>query len=567
MNGTTTIHEKGIDLPHLTLHTVIGITVAIAGNVLISLALNLQKLAHSRLDRERDKLRQERESRTLERNTNSRRVAHLATAANTGGSQLATQESLQLETQPLIPHRSSSLPPTNSYGLAHSGTPAASEDTRSQKSSYTTRSRQRQYKQGLASRFLPLGLSLGSNTSDSSRTNGHRPGITTIPVDDVSSGRDGRAGKYPPEEWDEDGNESDYLRSKLWWSGFILMNVGEIGNFISYAFAPASVVAPLGTFALVANCFFAPLMLKERFRPRDLFGILLAVIGATTVVLSTPSSDGAQPVLTPEALIEAITQRSFIIFSIVYMVCAVILGGLSEGSVGKRIVVIDVGLCAIFGGFTVLSTKAISTLLTKEWAKMFTEWITYPILTVLVITGVLQIRFLNRALKRFDSKIVIPTQFVFFTLSAVIGSAVLYGDFRRATFHEMVTFLYGCAATFAGVFVIAWSPSGNAGEIGHDDETRSEEAGRREEASRIDGNVAVGSLRTRSRPALVIPKGPRETPILRKKQSTSLVGYSPVQHLLLARTPPRDRSEYLDRETESGSIAGSTRGGNRGHVH
>lgn len=31
------------------------------------------------------------------------------------------------------------------------------------------------------------------------------------------------------------------------WSGFILMNIGETGNFISYAFAPASVVAPLGT--------------------------------------------------------------------------------------------------------------------------------------------------------------------------------------------------------------------------------------------------------------------------------------------------------------------------------
>jgi hypothetical protein len=29
--------------------------------------------------------------------------------------------------------------------------------------------------------------------------------------------------------------------------GFFLMNIGELGNFISYAFAPASVVAPLGT--------------------------------------------------------------------------------------------------------------------------------------------------------------------------------------------------------------------------------------------------------------------------------------------------------------------------------
>jgi hypothetical protein len=31
------------------------------------------------------------------------------------------------------------------------------------------------------------------------------------------------------------------------WLGFLLMNVGEGGNFISYGFAPASIVAPLGT--------------------------------------------------------------------------------------------------------------------------------------------------------------------------------------------------------------------------------------------------------------------------------------------------------------------------------
>jgi hypothetical protein len=36
-------------------------------------------------------------------------------------------------------------------------------------------------------------------------------------------------------------------RSLLRWLGFFFMNVGETGNFISYAFAPASVVAPLGT--------------------------------------------------------------------------------------------------------------------------------------------------------------------------------------------------------------------------------------------------------------------------------------------------------------------------------
>lgn len=132
---------------------------------------------------------------------------------------------------------------------------------------------------------------------------------------------------------------------------------------------------------------------------RDIFGILLAIIGATTVVLSSPSSEGPPPVLTPDALIEAITQRSFVIFSIIYLVAAIFLACLSEGSIGRRVVVVDIGLCALFGrgcdtarcdrrltlltgGFTVLATKAISTLLTKEWMKIVTEWITYPILAV-----------------------------------------------------------------------------------------------------------------------------------------------------------------------------------------
>jgi hypothetical protein len=38
--------------------------------------------------------------------------------------------------------------------------------------------------------------------------------------------------------------------------------------------------------------------------------------------------------------------------------------------------------CLYLGGFTVLSTKAVSTLLTTNGLNMFKEWMTYPILAV-----------------------------------------------------------------------------------------------------------------------------------------------------------------------------------------
>jgi len=49
---TDWIHAlRGVDdLPQMTTRTFIGILVAVTGNILISLALNLQKLAHKRVE-------------------------------------------------------------------------------------------------------------------------------------------------------------------------------------------------------------------------------------------------------------------------------------------------------------------------------------------------------------------------------------------------------------------------------------------------------------------------------------------------------------------------------------
>lgn len=86
--------------------------------------------------------------------------------------------------------------------------------------------------------------------------------------------------------------------------------------------------------------------------------------------------------LDPEQLIRAITQTPFLIYVGCYIGGAIVLGGLSHGRLGRTYVFIDVGLCALFGGFTVLSTKALSTLITLEWYGIFTEWITYPLILV-----------------------------------------------------------------------------------------------------------------------------------------------------------------------------------------
>jgi len=121
---------------------------------------------------------------------------------------------------------------------------------------------------------------------------------------------------------------------------------------------------------------------------------------------------------------------------------------------GNRTILIDLGLVGLFGGYTALSTKGVASMLSSTLWRALTTPVTYALLAVLVGTAVMQVRYVNKALQRFDSTQVIPVQFVMFTLSVIIGSAILYGDFEKTTAENVVKFVGGCFLTFSGVYLI-----------------------------------------------------------------------------------------------------------------
>lgn len=86
--------------------------------------------------------------------------------------------------------------------------------------------------------------------------------------------------------------------------------------------------------------------------------------------------------------------------------------------------------------------------------RAFTTPVTYALIFILLATAIMQIRYVNKALQRSDSTVVIPIQFVMFTMCVIIGSAVLYRDFERTTPRQAVKFIGGCLLTFFGVFLV-----------------------------------------------------------------------------------------------------------------
>ncbi|KAL4980161.1 magnesium transporter NIPA-domain-containing protein [Aspergillus desertorum] len=264
-----------------------------------------------------------------------------------------------------------------------------------------------------------------------------------------------------PEYSSPQGRRKSYLRSPYWWAGIILMTLGETGNFMAYGFAPASIVSPLGVVALISNCVIAPFMLKEKFRKRDYWGVLIAIAGAVVVVLSAKSSEEK---IGPDDIWEMITRWEFELYLGLTSALIIVLIW-SSRDYGRRTILIDVGLVGLFGGYTALSTKGVSSLLSYTLWHVITFPITYLLVFILVFSALMQIRYINKALQRFDSTQVIPTQFVLFTLSVIIGSAILYRDFESYTALRAGKFVGGCLLTFLGVYFIT------SGRVRADDES------------------------------------------------------------------------------------------------
>lgn len=246
--------------------SIIGIVTAIVGNVLIALALNVQRYAHIRLHRER-KYAKERAKQALRNAKNG--------GTRRGYGALDEQEN------------------RNNDG-AHEPREGADESD-------------------------PLTHSLRSDGSRWSE----------------NSDDDDEMPKAP----------STYLKSPYWWLGQILITVGECGNFLAYGFAPASIVSPLGVVALISNCVIAPILFKEHFRKRDFWGVVVAVAGAVTVVLS---ADTQETKLDPHAVWEHITSTGFEIYMGVTCGLIIFLMWLSP-RYGNRTILVDLGLVGLFG--------------------------------------------------------------------------------------------------------------------------------------------------------------------------------------------------------------------------
>src|SRR3954447_25559592 len=82
------------------------------------------------------------------------------------------------------------------------------------------------------------------------------------------------------------GEGYGYLKNAFWWTGMTLMIIGEVCNFVAYAFVDAILVTPLGALSVVITTILSAIFLKERLSFVGKVGCFCCIIGSVTIAMN-----------------------------------------------------------------------------------------------------------------------------------------------------------------------------------------------------------------------------------------------------------------------------------------
>ncbi|CAO3641155.1 unnamed protein product [Cunninghamella blakesleeana] len=244
----------------------------------------------------------------------------------------------------------------------------------------------------------------------------------------------------------------------MWWSGMILMVVGEACNFVAYAFAPAILVTPLGALSVVISAVLSNIFLKEGLTFQGIIGCIQCVFGAIIIVLHAPEEGAAD---------NSIATFRSLMLSTGFMTYAVMAVGISLFLVyycgprwGNKNMLVYITICSLIGSLSVVFTQGIGGTIVHSLAveNQFNDWFVYLVLALTIVTLLVEIIYLNKALNIFNTALVTPTYYVIFTTLTIVSATVFYRGFD-ASGTDVTTCVFGFLIICSGVALLHHSRS------------------------------------------------------------------------------------------------------------
>ncbi|KAF7315609.1 DUF803-domain-containing protein [Mycena indigotica] len=246
-----------------------------------------------------------------------------------------------------------------------------------------------------------------------------------------------------------------YLKSPLWWTGMIMMIVGELCNFAAYAFVEAIVVTPLGALSVVVCAILSSIFLKEKLTFFGWLGCTLCILGSVIIALNGPS----------EATVGQITEFQKLFLSVGFLVYAGILITASLVIIfyaapkwGKKSMLWYIFVCSMIGGISVSVTTGLGAAIvtTAGGDNQFKHWFMYFLIGFVAVTLITEVYYLNVALALFNTAMVTPTYYVIFTFFSIVTTIVLFKGLSASP-AAIITLVMGFLVICVGITILQMS--------------------------------------------------------------------------------------------------------------
>ncbi|KAJ5866527.1 hypothetical protein N7534_001080 [Penicillium rubens] len=256
---------------------------------------------------------------------------------------------------------------------------------------------------------------------------------------------------------EEAGEGYGYLKNFWWWTGMTLMIVGEICNFVAYAFVDAILVTPLGALSVVITTILSAIFLKERLSFVGKVGCFCCIIGSVTIAMNAPEQSSVKDI---QSMQHFVIQPGFLVYAGVIIVGAAFTALWAGPRYGKSSMFVYISICSMVGGLSVVATQGLGSAILAQinGQEQFKHWFLYVLFVFVIGTLLTEIIYLNKALNLFNAALVTPTYYVMFTSATIITSAILFQGFK-GTGVQIATVIIGFLQICAGVVLLQLSKS------------------------------------------------------------------------------------------------------------
>ncbi|XP_016016693.2 magnesium transporter NIPA3 isoform X3 [Rousettus aegyptiacus] len=146
----------------------------------------------------------------------------------------------------------------------------------------------------------------------------------------------------------------------------------------------------------------------------------------------------------------------FISFAVIVTVITLVLILIVAPKKGQTNILVYISICSLIGAFSVSSVKGLGIAIKEllEWKPVYKHPLVFVLLVVLVLSVTTQINYLNKALDTFNTSLVSPIYYVFFTSMVVTCSAILFQEWYGMKAGDIIGTLSGFFTIINGIFLL-----------------------------------------------------------------------------------------------------------------